>query len=265
MIGIDKPNEGGTIVRQFACRSCYRAWWRRVRVSKQVSNCARCRNKYDPIPFEKEFGVAEFKCPCSNQFYQWCAKDGFSVCKRCGHMCAAGKILVNSRQNGQQNSVRGQDKKGGSCSTSSCGSSSSGSGARNESSECKSESTRNSYFSNRRSIRSNTFKYVNGGYFCDQCHDTFVNLNASIVFRPTTTRNAYQEFIPTYQNASGISFCTHCRRIPVFSESHVSTGSTLGSLSYQGDLELRFLDDEINCLEPCDEEQNEECLDEINS
>ena len=60
--------------------------------------------------------------------------------------------------------------------------------------------------------------------------------------------------MPYDNNAKNISFCTNCRRIPVFSEAHSSTGSTLASLSYQGDLELRFLDDEIDYMEPHEEE-----------
>lgn len=56
----------------------------------------------------------------------------------------------------------------------------------------------------------------------------------------------------------GTSFCTNCRRIPSFSEKHISTGSTLGSLSYQGDLEMRFLDEEIDLMETCEENENEQ-------
>lgn len=38
MIGIDKADTTSTVVRQFSCHSCYRAWWKRVRVRKQVNN-----------------------------------------------------------------------------------------------------------------------------------------------------------------------------------------------------------------------------------
>lgn len=31
----------------------------------------------------------------------------------------------------------------------------------------------------------------------------------------------------------------------------------MGSLSYQGDLEMRFLDEEIDLMEPCTEYENE--------
>ncbi len=55
----------------------------------------------------------------------------------------------------------------------------------------------------------------------------------------------------------GTSFCANCRKIPSFSEKHISTGSTLGSLSYQGDLEMRLLDEEIDLMEPCEENENE--------
>lgn len=45
-----------TVVRQFSCRQCYKAWWTRVRVYKQVSRCKKCFVKYDPIPTDLEFG-----------------------------------------------------------------------------------------------------------------------------------------------------------------------------------------------------------------
>ncbi len=68
MIGID--NTSNTyVVRQFACEKCYRAWWRRVRVRKQVSICMRCNVKYEPIALNKEFGIGEFKCKiCNHEF-----------------------------------------------------------------------------------------------------------------------------------------------------------------------------------------------------
>ncbi len=36
MIGIDKTDTVSSIVRQFSCPVCYRYWWRRVRLYKQV-------------------------------------------------------------------------------------------------------------------------------------------------------------------------------------------------------------------------------------
>ena len=65
------------------------------------------------------------------------------------------------------------------------------------------------------------------------------------------------KFYFIYYFLVGTSFCSKCRRIPAFSEKHVSTGSTVGSLSYQDDLELRFLDDEIDLMEPCSEHEEE--------
>lgn len=36
MIGIDRSDTVSSIVRQFSCSFCYRYWWRRVRLYKQV-------------------------------------------------------------------------------------------------------------------------------------------------------------------------------------------------------------------------------------
>lgn len=49
-----------TVVRQFSCRQCLKAWWTRVRVFKQVSKCKKCYVKYDPIPADLEFGKFQF-------------------------------------------------------------------------------------------------------------------------------------------------------------------------------------------------------------
>ncbi len=71
-------------------------------------------------------------------------------------------------------------------------------------------------------------------FHCTNCHDTYINLNRSIIFRPKENND--------------FKFCSTCRKIPFYSEKHQSTGSTLASLStsYQNDLELRFLDDEFD-------------------
>ncbi len=91
-------DKSSLIVRQFSCSKCYRAWWRRVRFFKQVSACNRCHQKYQPVPFNKEFGIGEFVCICSNEFREWCEKDSQSSCRKCNRICHPTKIILDSRK-----------------------------------------------------------------------------------------------------------------------------------------------------------------------
>ena len=81
-------------IRQFACQPCYRAWWKKVRALKQVSKCRLCRVKYDPLPPEKQFGIAEFKCAnCGNTFASKAQVTTTCQCYRCRGEVAVSRII----------------------------------------------------------------------------------------------------------------------------------------------------------------------------
>ncbi|XP_046894070.1 shiftless antiviral inhibitor of ribosomal frameshifting protein homolog [Hypomesus transpacificus] len=81
-------------VHQFACQACDKDWWRRVPLRKRVSRCHLCKQKYDPVPQNRMWGIGQFNClVCARVFRGFGRMDLGSPCYRCRSLVIPSEIL----------------------------------------------------------------------------------------------------------------------------------------------------------------------------
>jgi hypothetical protein len=82
---VESLESGPLELRQFACSRCNYVWWRRVLHHKPVSRCKKCTVRYDPIPYEKEYGFGTYTCnTCGRSFKSAKAqREVASLCFNC--------------------------------------------------------------------------------------------------------------------------------------------------------------------------------------
>ncbi|XP_041033186.1 shiftless antiviral inhibitor of ribosomal frameshifting protein homolog isoform X2 [Carcharodon carcharias] len=85
--------------RLFACPCCDRSWWREVPERKKVSRCRGCKIKYDAVPRDQEWGLAEYNCQYCNNFFRSFGQMGLPApCYRCRNVVLP-NIIIPPQQN----------------------------------------------------------------------------------------------------------------------------------------------------------------------
>ena len=153
---------------------------------------------------QKEFGIGKFDCVCSNIFYGWCSKDGFSLCKKCGVKCYPLKFSINPNQSCASNA----NGNGSLLSSTSESSYSVDSDNQAFNSEIPPVFNRN-YIVPRHSKKNSNYNYNHSKrkFSCEKCNDTNINLNASMTFRPHNS--FYYNYIDNDHSYKGMNMLLH--------------------------------------------------------
>ncbi|GAA6087478.1 shiftless antiviral inhibitor of ribosomal frameshifting protein homolog isoform X2 [Tachysurus ichikawai] len=94
MFDLAQQNQMPSAEHQFACELCDKSWWRRVPERKMVSRCQLCKQKFEPVPPNKRWGIADFTClNCTRSFKSFGRMDLGSPCYNCRFIVMPSRIL----------------------------------------------------------------------------------------------------------------------------------------------------------------------------
>ncbi|XP_059848025.1 shiftless antiviral inhibitor of ribosomal frameshifting protein homolog isoform X1 [Hypanus sabinus] len=238
IFNLAKRNEVPRVQRQFACVCADRDWWREVPERKQVSRCRECKRRYEPVPRDQEWGIAEYNCSNCNRSFRAYGQMGLPApCYRCRGVVLPTHIIPRMRERrspGTSRRNQGSYNRGGygrqnqsSCYGEDCYNRE-GNGGQNQRSGCA-EDSYNREDNGRRNQRSCYAEdcYNRGGYGRQNRHSCCAE----------DCYNREEPYVPG----------THCihpetrraRGLPrnlLLCDHHVSTGSTVASCISQGSL-----------------------------